>query len=144
MAKVQLRNINPLGCVDLPLIGRQGPANDEPGTGCLIPDEVFEVDEEHAGYAPHWRPATEEDKALIDVAEFRAVLDDEGNPEDLEIYDLGRGLLAQVGNYELVEREKPLEERTIPQLKKLAKDRGVDIGDATEKADIIAAIEKGA
>lgn len=50
----QLRNINPLGYVDLPLIGREGPAIDDDGNptpagaGCLVPGEVFEVSDEHA------------------------------------------------------------------------------------------------
>lgn len=56
----KLRNTNPLGAVELPLIGR-----------VLEAGEEFEVSAEHAGRAP------------------------EGD-------DLGFGLLAQVGNYELV------------------------------------------
>jgi hypothetical protein len=68
-----LRHVNPLGYVDVPLIGREGPAPylvchapeechdehehtemivepgaDQPGVGCLIPGEVFEVSDEHA------------------------------------------------------------------------------------------------
>lgn len=142
MAKVLLRNVNPLGHVDLPLIGRQGPANDEEGSGCLIPGEVFEVDEALAGCAPHWRPVVDDDNPdMVALYESRTV--GEGDDAVTEVYDPGYGLLAQVGNYEPVKRPKPLEELTPAQLKKLAKDRGVDLGAVTEKADIIAAIEKG-
>lgn len=43
---MRLRNINPLGAVDLPLIGRQGEPFGEEGVGCLEPGEVFEIDDE--------------------------------------------------------------------------------------------------
>jgi hypothetical protein len=43
---MQLRNTNPLGAVDLPLIGRQGEPFGEEGVGCLEPGEVFEIDDE--------------------------------------------------------------------------------------------------
>lgn len=43
-----LRNVNPLGAVDLPLIGRQGEPFGEPGSGCLEPGEEFEVTAEQA------------------------------------------------------------------------------------------------
>lgn len=82
MPTVLLRNCNPLGQVDLPLIGRQedsdGSTLGTEGTGCLEPGEVFEVDAALAGRAPS------------------------GSVED-DDYDPGEGLLAQVGNYELVE-----------------------------------------
>lgn len=85
MATVLLRNINPLGQVDLPLVGRQedesGSTLGVEGVGCLEPGEVFEVDEELAGRGPS------------------VEIDDEG----AEHHDPGYGLLAQVGNYELVE-----------------------------------------
>jgi hypothetical protein len=77
MATVRLRNINPLGRVDLPLIGRQGEHEGE-GVACLEPGEVFEVDAKVAGRAPS------------------------GTPGEAD-YDLGEGLLAQVGNYELAD-----------------------------------------
>jgi hypothetical protein len=44
MSKVTLRNVNPLGYVDLPLLGREGEIDDTPGVGCLVPGEEFEVD----------------------------------------------------------------------------------------------------
>jgi hypothetical protein len=43
---MRLRNINPLGTVDLPLIGREGEPLGEEGVGCLEPGEIFEVDDE--------------------------------------------------------------------------------------------------
>lgn len=82
MSTVQLRNTNPVGAVDLPLIGRQDGTGEHAGTegvGALEPGEVFEVAAKVAGKAPTY--------------------DDEGNATDL-----GEGLLAQVGNYELVEQ----------------------------------------
>lgn len=82
MAVVRLRNINPLGQVDLPLIHRQedpdGSTLGQNGVGCLEPGEVFEIDADLAGYGPR------------------------GSVED-GTYDPGVGLLAQVGNYELVD-----------------------------------------
>jgi hypothetical protein len=47
MATVRLRNTNPLGRVDLPLIARVGDVEGE-GVGCLEPGEVFEVSAEAA------------------------------------------------------------------------------------------------
>lgn len=43
---MRLRNINPVGQVDLPLIGRQGEPFGEEGKGCLEAGEVFEIDDE--------------------------------------------------------------------------------------------------
>ncbi|MGX7679077.1 hypothetical protein ACSMXN_09265 [Jatrophihabitans sp. DSM 45814] len=43
-----IKNINPLGQVDLPLIMREGDPLDEHGVGCLEPGEEFEVTAEHA------------------------------------------------------------------------------------------------
>jgi hypothetical protein len=49
MALVRLRNINPLGQVDLPLIRRQGDDYlGEEGIGNLEPGEEFDVASEHA------------------------------------------------------------------------------------------------
>lgn len=39
------------------------------------------------------------------------------------------------------EEDSGLNTLTVPQLKELAAERGIDLGDATKKADIIAAIE---
>lgn len=43
-----LRNVNPLGAVDLPLIWRQGEPFGQTGSGCLEPDEEFETSPDHA------------------------------------------------------------------------------------------------
>lgn len=42
---MRLRNTNPVGQVDLPLIGRQGEPFGEEGSGCLERGEVFEIDD---------------------------------------------------------------------------------------------------
>lgn len=83
-----LKNANPLGAVDLPLIGRTLEAGEE-----------FEVSDEHAAV-----------------------------------------LLEQVGNYELA---KGLDDLTVPELKKYAEDRDIDLTGLTAKPEIIAAIKKG-
>jgi hypothetical protein len=44
----KLRNINPMGQVDVPVLRRQGEPFGEEGAGCLEPGEVFEVDAETA------------------------------------------------------------------------------------------------
>jgi hypothetical protein len=77
MGLVTLRNINPLGQVDLPLIYRQDEPFGVEGAGCLEPGEEFEVSQEHAG----WPPSGEA-----------------GDPD----YIAGEGLLAQTTNYEHV------------------------------------------
>lgn len=80
MTTVRLKNTNPLGHVDLPLIRRVDGTGDHIGTegvGGLEPGEVFEIDTELAGRAPSGSVETDD-------------------------YDPGVGLLAQVGNYELV------------------------------------------
>ena len=48
MPTVKLRNTNPMGHVDVPLLRRQGGPVGEEGVGCLEPGEVFEVDQETA------------------------------------------------------------------------------------------------
>ena len=42
---MKLRNTNPLGRVDVPILRREGDVSGE-GVGCLEPGEVFEVDDE--------------------------------------------------------------------------------------------------
>ncbi len=39
---MKIRNINPLGRVDVPLLGRQGDIDGE-GAGCLEPGEIVDV-----------------------------------------------------------------------------------------------------
>lgn len=106
MSKVLLKNINPLRHVDLPLIGRQGEVDDVEGSGCLIPGEVFEVDAEVAGQAPFWRPATEDDAEALRYGHIASRTSGEGDEQTTEVLDLGYGLLAQVGNYELAKATK--------------------------------------
>lgn len=88
MSTVLLRNINPLGTVDLPLVRRQedssGSTIGTEGVGGLEPGEVFEVDAELAGCPP-----------------YLEVVIDETTGDEVEVLRPGRGLLAQVGNYEL-------------------------------------------
>lgn len=114
MSTVKLRNCNPLGYVNLPAIGRVGPApylvchdpdnchsehehtelvdeeHGQPGSGCLVPGEVFEVSAEVAGRAPS------------------------GD-------DPGEGLLGQVGNFELVKPPAKKAAKTAPAKKTAAK-----------------------
>lgn len=89
MATVLLRNINPLGQVDLRLVGREGEPLGEEGSGCLEPGEVFEIDAALAGRAPTGTPSWGEPGQ------------DDFAPASKD-WDPGEGLLAQVGNYELV------------------------------------------
>lgn len=93
---VTLRNISPLGQIDLPLLRREGEPLDELGAGCLEPGEEFVVDDTIAGHPP---------TAGCKVCDV-----------DAEDTCAGAGLLAQVDNYELV---PTLEGMSVPQLKKL-------------------------
>ena len=45
---MRLRNISPLGHMDVPSIGRAGEPIGEPGKGCLEPGEEFDVDDKVA------------------------------------------------------------------------------------------------
>ncbi len=149
MGTVKLRNINPLGHVDLALIRREGLVNDEPGTGCLLPGEVFEISEELAGVAPHWRPVSDEDidPTTGEVYRWLEQRTTPGESDDaapgVEVRDPGHGLLAQVGNYELAAASDGLEKKTIADLKQYAEDHHIDLGSATSKADILDTIRKG-
>lgn len=44
----KVRNINPMGQVDVPLLRRQGEPYGVEGSGCLEPGEVFETDADTA------------------------------------------------------------------------------------------------
>lgn len=82
---VKLRNTNPQGEVDLPLIGR-----------VLAAGEEFDIDSDLAGTAPSdWRPVAEDETP-------DRCLTREAADGTWETYNPGSGLLAQVGNYELV------------------------------------------
>lgn len=80
MATVLLRNISPLGHLDVPLIRREGDPVGQESAGCLEPGEVFKVPAALAGQAPSGTQGTDD-------------------------WDPGQGLLAQTGNFELVEKE---------------------------------------
>lgn len=140
MATVLLRNINPLGYVDLPLLRRNAdgsgadhPDWEEPGVGGLVPGEEFECPAELAGQAPHWRPATDgDDLARLETREVDGVVD---------VWDLGSGLLAQIGNYELVGGDE-YDGLTVQELRAHADANGIDLGDAKKKSDILEIIRK--
>lgn len=67
---MKLRNINPIGLVDVPLLYRQGEPFDTEGVGCLQPGEVFDVTEDQArqllGQPTNYEPADDEATALLD------------------------------------------------------------------------------
>lgn len=88
-ATVRLRNINPLGAVDLPLLRREGEPYGQEGAGCLEAGEEFDCPADLAGRAP----------SLVDDDPDQQ--DEAGNP--VQTWDLGEGLLAQTENYELVD-----------------------------------------
>jgi hypothetical protein len=86
MGAVRLKNVNPLGVVEVPLLGRT-----------LQPGEVFEVDEETAGRKPSdWRPVEEGEQTPRHLTRVR--IDDKG-VQVLEVYDPGTGLLSQATNF---------------------------------------------
>lgn len=58
-------------------------------------------------------------------------------------YDPKVHVLVDENGKSLGKAEKSLADLTNPELIKLAKDEGIDLGDATKKADLIAAIELG-
>jgi hypothetical protein len=129
MSTVLLRNTNPLGYVDVPILGRVGEVDDQAGEGCLIPGEVFECPAEIAGEAPKGTPSSGEPG------------DDDYQPASKD-FDLGWGLLAQVGNYELVD-DDPLAAMTIDELKDFAakQDPPIDLTGKTKKAQILRAVK---
>lgn len=136
-----LKNINPMGQVDVPVLGRQGEPFGEPGRGCLERGETVEVSDEVAGEAPFWRAATEDD--VLEHFEVREVsAEDEDAEPELEVLDPGWGLLAQTDNWVEVKKSDPLKGLTVDELKKYAADHEIDLGEATTKADITAVIRK--
>jgi len=87
---VKVRNINPLGAVTLVIDGDRREV--EAG-------EVISVTPEFAGRGPEWREPRDGD----DLNFHEVERDEDGNA--VAIYDLGVGLLAQPGNWELVTDE---------------------------------------
>jgi hypothetical protein len=140
-----------MGQADVPVLGRQGEPFGEEGTGCLEAGEVFETTDAIAGEAPHWRPATDADnlahfETRVAPGEPADTKDEDGEPIPgpavTEVLDLGSGLLAQADNYVEVETADPTKGLNVDQLKAYADQHGIDLGDATLKADIAAAIRK--
>lgn len=83
---VKVRNINPIGAVVTVLDGERR----DVGAG-----EVIDVAPEQAGKPPFWR-------ALGDGEVIGAHQETRESEGLTEVRDLGSGLLAQVGNWELV------------------------------------------
>ena len=73
---MKLRNINPIGHADVPLLYRQGEPFDQDGVGCLQPGEVFDVTEEQARLLlvqdGNYEPADDEAQQLL--ADMRAAV----------------------------------------------------------------------
>lgn len=81
-----LKNTNPLGDVDID------------GVGSVKAGAEFEVSDGTAGAAPSWRkPLKDEDASTLHIR---------GEGKDVEVLDLGSGLLSQAGNFELVTQKK--------------------------------------
>lgn len=94
---IRLKNTNPLGQVDLPLIGRK-----------LEPGEEFEIDEKWAGepaQIPDWELA-KKNKKYPPGTQYRVLGVDEEGQDVVEVRHVGHGLLAQTGNYEQVKGAK--------------------------------------
>lgn len=66
---MRVRNISPLGHLDVPLIGREGPTLGKAGRGCLEPGEDIEVTADQARIllcqGDVFEPADEEAAALL-------------------------------------------------------------------------------
>lgn len=89
---VSVRNINPLGAVDVVDLY----------TGAKFTAaarEVVQVDPETAGQAPYWRPVADGEPEIYQRT-HRETREVDGR---LEVRELGNGLLAQVTNWELAE-----------------------------------------
>ncbi len=101
---VQVRNINPIGAV---LTVLDGEARE------VAKGAVVQVTPEQAGVGPHWRKALKDevvephqrirDSQGFEVPDRPQASFVVGDEAELEVYDLGSGLLAQVGNWEAVE-----------------------------------------
>lgn len=98
MPTLKLRYIGALQYADVPILGREGddPLEDH-GAGCVVRGEEFDCDATIAGRAPK----LDADGALE--------LGDDGHP-----VDLGEGLLAQLGNFELASSPRKKREKTTP------------------------------
>lgn len=90
----ELRYVGPISVVDLPTLGI---LDWERGTTREVPDDVV-------GEGPRWRRADVESDR-IDIMETRE------HAGHLEVLDLGSGLLAQLGNFEVVEAKAATEKQ---------------------------------
>ncbi len=86
---VKVRNINPIGAVMTVLDGEAR----QVGKG-----EVVEVSPEQAGEPPHWRAVADGEV----IESHQALRPSTPDGVEDEVYDLGSGLLAQFGNWEIV------------------------------------------
>ncbi|MFQ6170368.1 hypothetical protein ACK8HX_02075 [Oryzobacter sp. R7] len=111
---MKLRNINPLGAVDLPLVGR-----------VLEPGEVFEVDDTLAGRAPSTSVDEDSGEEVHDLGS--GLLAQVGNFE-------------QAGAKDPLGPPVPTEEWSKAQLLEAATRRGIDVAPTAKKADIVAAL----
>ncbi len=75
---------------------------------------------------------------------FNGKPDDEILPKAFKIGDAVTGDLAKVAVREKWATGEDLGSLTVAELKELAAERSVDLGDSTKKADIIAALELAA
>lgn len=89
-----LKNVSPLGDLDVPFVG------------VVKAGKVFEVDEPLAGKpASPWRALELDDEGgpaeVVPRHLTRVVTDEETGAQRVEVYDPGEGLLAQPESYEL-------------------------------------------
>ena len=67
--------------------------------------------------------------------------------EVIEVTEARFKEISDAGKYveaipEEIQEEKPLDKMTVEELKDYAADKGIDLGDATKKADILETIKK--
>jgi len=156
---VVLRNVNPLGFVDVPILRREGPApylapceKCDPDHPDLLDDDRHTHDE--VVDAEHGEPGS---GCLVPNEEFETTPEIAGYPPAEDGSHPGAGLLAQVGNYEHVSGElltppggpvvelpegDPTDKWKNAQLEKYAQIHGIDVESATTKAELLAAITK--
>ena len=82
---MRLRNISPLGQLDVPALYRQGEPFGQEGAGCLEPGEEFDCPDELGGRAPS--ETTDPETGVVTI-------------------DRGSGMLAQVGVFEEVKKPR--------------------------------------
>jgi hypothetical protein len=121
----QLRNTNPVGHADVPLLGRQG----GPVSYYVCPDGEYCVE----------RNGTDHEHELVTVDEPGRAL---APGEVFEVTDeQAKALLTQPDNFEPV--ADAMDVMTVAELHDLAAERDIDVTGLTKKADLVAAIKKG-